>query len=124
MSTPAVDEDARRRALDIVDTLMAEARAGRMPDLPGALERLRAVDPALQRRIAEAMLRSRGDLGALRAVLEEAPSLTTPKPASRLHATARPPTVVDGRGRPTWPVLLLATVAALAAAALIALAGQ
>lgn len=122
--TPPSDE-ARRRALDIVDTLMVEAKAGRVPDLAGALARLREVDPALQRRIAEAMVRSRGDVAAVRAALEASTREGTMSPDPRgARAPVRPPTVVDGRGRLPWTVVLFAALAAVATAALIAFGGQ
>lgn len=122
--TPPSDE-VRRRALDILDTLMLEAKTGRMPDLAGALARLREVDPALQRRIADAMVRSRGNVASVRAALEASPQEDASSPDPRAaRAPARPPTVVDGRGRLPWGVVLVAALAAAAAAALIASGGQ
>lgn len=122
---PPPSDEARRRALDIVDRLMAEAKAGRMPDLAGALARLREVDPALQRRIADAMVRSRGDVAAVRAALEASTQEDATSPDQRgARVPVRPPTVVDGRGRLPWRVFLVAALAAAATTALIASGGQ
>lgn len=119
-------EEARRRALEIVDALMTEAKAGRMPDLAGALAELRGIDPALQKWVAEAMVRSRGDVAALRAAIEGMPPAggVAAKVERASRAPARPPTVVDGRGRVPWHVVLAAALAAVLAAVLIATGGQ
>jgi uncharacterized protein YoaH (UPF0181 family) len=124
------DADARRRAVERIAALMAEARAGGPAGLLGqglaspavaqALAELRALDPALQRRIARAMVQSRGDPDALRALLDAG---TSPAPASRSAGTRfgpRPPTVVDARGGIPAFAIVVGLVCALLAAAWIA----
>lgn len=125
-STSRATEEARRRALEIVDALMTEAKAGRMPDLAGALARLRGIDPALQAWVAEAMVRSRGDVAAVRTEIEALPAAFGAAPTTEhtKPAPTRPPTVVDGRGRLPWPVVLVAALAAVLSAVAIAVRGQ
>ncbi|TCZ84646.1 hypothetical protein [Lysobacter sp. N42] len=124
------DAEARRRAVERIAALMAEARAGGPAGLLGqglaspavaqALAELRALDPALQRRIARAMVQSRGDPDALRAVVDAG---SRPAPASRradTRSAPRPPTVVDARGGIPALAIVVGLVCALLAAAWIA----
>lgn len=135
MSAPAPDgpEEARRRALEILGALLADAKAGRTSDgawtgaadFRKALGELRGLDPEVQRRVARAMVETRGDPAALRAAIETAPTdRAGHRVAPRPTATPRPPTVVDARSGTPWPVVVIAAIAAAIAAALLAGAGQ
>lgn len=138
MSTTGHDADeARRQAVERVAQLLAEARsrglAGSLADGPlgaafadvvGEVGRL---DRDLQRRIARAVVASRGDPEAVRAVLEAprrpAPAVAESAVASTLKASKRTPTVVDARSGGSWGLALGVAIAAAAAAAVL-LAGR
>lgn len=131
MSTPSPGrrEHAKQQALDVLARLITNAKsaggtAATMADFGAALGDLRDLDPAMQRRIAKAMLTSRGDAVATRAAMDELPAddaLEPPEPP-RVPAprTVRTPTVVDARGGVPWIGLLVAAIAAVATAALLA----
>ena len=127
----AHDPDATRRAVERLAALLVEARSGAVALTTGhgaaalkhAIDELRTLDPALQRRIARAMLQSEGDPAALLAVLDgvdrpadaampAAPGTTASRPAGHAH----PPTVVDARGQGSRLVLPLALLCAVLAA--------
>lgn len=124
--SPDRDDEARRLAVERIAALIGEARdhgigtllgqGAANPAIAKALAELRALDPALQRRVARAMVRSKGDPEALRAALEAGPADGAPghAPTRKGPVSARygrrPPTVVDARGpasRLAIPVALL-----------------
>ena len=115
-------DEARRRALDVLGTLVVDAKSGRMPlgDLKAALGELRDLDPEMQRRVARAMMESRRDPTALRAAVEAAPSGGVRQRASSPKMSSHPPTVVDGRGGVPWVGIFIAAVTAALTAALLA----
>jgi hypothetical protein len=134
MSTPVsqAENEARRRALERLETFLARADGGRLGGALGGAEfaavlaELRALDAATQKRIARAMVASRGDASALRAALEggeaqarqrEGVSARSPAMPAR---SARPPTVVDARGETPWKAIAAAVLAVAVAAAVVA----
>ena len=122
MSTTQGADEAKRRALEVLSTLVVDAKSGRIPleELKAALAQLRDLDPDMQRRVARAMMESRGDPTALRAALEAPPSGDTRHRASAPGMSSRPPTVVDARGGMPWAGVFVAAIAAALTAALLA----
>lgn len=128
------DPEAIRRAVERLAALLADARAGagalaatgrEAAAIREAIDELRMLDPALQRRIARAMLESKGDPAALLAVLDgvdSAGDVTEPVASREVRLRRRaggahPPTVVDARGGGSRLVIPFALLCAALAAA-------
>lgn len=115
-------DEAKRRALDLLGTLAVDVKSGRIPlgELKATLAQLRDLDPDMQRRVARALMESRGDPAALRAAVHAALSGEVRHRTASPKMSSHPPTVVDGRGGVPWAGVVVAAIAAALTAALLA----
>lgn len=118
-----VPEETVATVYRLLASALSEARAGgARATLQGevfhqVLAELSRLDPALQRKAARAMVTSGGDPDAVRAALRGEPDRAGSDGPRRIHASPRPPTVVDARGGFPWVAVLLAIAVAAAASA-------
>lgn len=119
----AVPEETVATVYRLLTSALSGARAGGgRATLQGevfrqVLAELSRLDPALQRKAARALVTSGGDPEAVRAALRGEPDRARSEGPHPMHASPRPPTVVDARGGFPWVAVLLAIAIAAAASA-------